>query len=374
MSVSKSAKLTRSKAKEVRISSSRKAEVEEFSELLEDTPSDEVNKPEQLEATVGVNDEVDEDVIPISMPDNPTMTDIMAALVQQSITDRALRREERKAERLALSAQITALTDTLAATLASQKSQSDALQSAVKERESLDRAARRDDKLERIGKALVPMHAGEDVFSLLMRIESVLIAREVDKFNWLNLLERVLAGKYLDIYYKHLDSCAGNWDLMKSHLLNAGGYNIHDCLDMVMSRYRPGGAMSASQWASVAAHRLYVVSKSLLCLDSYSDEVHRDFANAMANAAVLASLPREGRAFVYKSEPKTIPDLLTCCDMYCAKPENSDGYSRSFSNDKPYRKHNYYQYNRKPSDSEHTVHTRVRTHTHTRMSLLLSSG
>ncbi len=45
------------------------------------------------------------------------------------------------------------------------------------------------------------------------------MAREVETFNWVTLLEHVLRGKYLDVYYNNLDSCAGNWSLMKSHLL-----------------------------------------------------------------------------------------------------------------------------------------------------------
>ncbi len=203
----------------------------------------------------------------ISVSSSPTLKDLMTLLVQHTICGSIVQRDERVAEREAFTQQLSAVTDKFAFALASQKAKTDALESSVIERESLARAERREDKLE--AKALMSMHAGEDIFSLLLRFESVLVAREVETFNWVTLLERVLRGKYLDVYYNNLDSYAGNWSLRKSHLLNASGYNIHDCLDLFLSRFRPGGTFSASQWASVRTHRFYVISKALPFLDSY---------------------------------------------------------------------------------------------------------
>ncbi len=65
--------------------------------------------------------------------------------------------------------------------------------------------------------------------------------------------------------------------------------------------------------ASVTAHHLFVVTKALPCLNSYPDSIHKDFATAIANARVVASLSRDGRAFVFRSDIKNAQDLLTNC-------------------------------------------------------------
>ncbi len=52
--------------------------------------------------------------------------------------------------------------------------------------------------------------------------------------------------------------------------------------------------MSASQWSSMIAH--YICYICLPFLSSYPLTIHKEFAIAVANAGVLASLSRDGRA------------------------------------------------------------------------------
>ncbi len=79
--------------------------------------------------------------------------------------------------------------------------------------------------------------------------------------------------------------------------------------------------MSASQWSSMIAH--HICYKCLL-FNSYPLSSHKDFATAIADAGVLASLSRDGHAFVFRSDMKNAQDLLTTCATYNAKLENSD--------------------------------------------------
>ncbi len=69
--------------------------------------------------------------------------------------------------------------------------------------------------------------------------------------------------------------------------------------------------MSASQWSSMIAHHICYIC--LPFLNSYPLSIHKNFATAIANAGVLASLSRDGHAFVFRSDMKNAQDLLTTC-------------------------------------------------------------
>ncbi len=57
-----------------------------------------------------------------------------------------------------------------------------------------------------------------------MRFERTMVSRKIDKYLWVDLIEFVLKGKLLDTYHSCIDSCVGNWELLRAKLLESGGF------------------------------------------------------------------------------------------------------------------------------------------------------
>ncbi len=147
-----------------------------------------------------------------------------------------------------------------AADYKSQKSQGEKLAKKTERKDQLARANRLEEKADHIAKMLLPMQPGEDLYSAMIRFERIMVNTDVESFQWwVPLLEHVLTGSHLYTYHAHVDSCHGKYGDLKAVLLDAGGFNIHKCLDTFLTHFRPGGSLSASQWSQLSAHHIFIV-------------------------------------------------------------------------------------------------------------------
>ncbi len=69
------------------------------------------------------------------------------------------------------------------------------------------------------------------------------------------------------------------------------------------------------EWVSLlqnvlAAHRYFIILKNCLELSDVSDELLQAISSSLASSAVLSTLTREGRSFVYSVAPKTPHDRI----------------------------------------------------------------
>ncbi len=170
-----------------------------------------------------------------------------------------------------------------------------------------------------------------------------MVNKNIESFQWVPFLEHVLTGSHLNTYHAHVDSCHGKYGDLKAVLLDAGGFNIHECLDTFLSHFRPGGSLSASQWSQLSAHCIFIVLRKCLELNHLADSDIKAVASAISSCSVLSTLPREGRAFVFTSEPTTAHDRVLAYWQYNGKPQNVD---------RPYRTYRH-EHERVPADKFH---------------------
>ncbi len=168
-------------------------------------------------------------------------------------------------------------------TLATQTAITQTRQKEDDECEAMRRADKLEQRLDRVRSSLVPMSSAEDAFSLLLRFERTMVSRNIDKFQWVVLVEVVLRGKLLDTYHCCVDSCVGNWELLKAKLLESGGFGTHDCLDMYCPKFRQSGSLEASTWAKITSYRTFVVLKNSGVMSKFSDDDLTLISQTVAN-------------------------------------------------------------------------------------------
>ncbi len=130
--------------------------------------------------------------------------------------------------------------------LATQTAITQTRQKEEDEREAMRHANKLEQRLNRVRSSLVPMSSAKDAFSLLLRFECTMVSRNIDKFQWVVLVEVLLRGKLLDTYHCCVDSCVGNWELLNAKLLEFGGFGTHDCLDVYYPKFRQSGSLEVS--------------------------------------------------------------------------------------------------------------------------------
>ncbi len=312
-------------------------------------------------------DSGEEEEVPIDMS-RPSIEQLLALMMKQTIDEKKAkgkrrklkgkrRKKEKQLEQLErerieekerkeherFEKQLSLLQQQITNNIESQKSQREKLAKETERKDQLARANRLEEKADRIAKTPLPMKPGEDLYSAMIRFERIMVNKDAESFQWVPLLEHALTGSHLNTYHAHVDSCRGKYGDLKAVLLDAGGFNIHECLDTFLSHFRPGGSLSASQWSQLSAHRIFIALRKCLELNHLADSDLKAVASAISSCSVLSTLPREGRAFVFTSEPKTAHDRVLAYWQYNGKPQNVD---------RPYRTYRH-EHERVPADKFH---------------------
>ncbi len=100
----------------------------------------------------------------------------------------------------------------------------------------------------------------------------------------------------LDTYHSCIDSCVGNWELLREKLLESGGFGIQDCLDAYYPRFRPSGSLESSKWSKITAYRTFIVLQNSGVLSKFSNDDLTLISHTIANCGVLASMSRPSLA------------------------------------------------------------------------------
>ncbi len=93
-----------------------------------------------------------------------------------------------------------------------------------------------------------------------------------------------MARQHLESYYAHVDTCLGKYSHLKANILDAGGFNIHACLDTFQSQFRLGGSLSVTQWYQKSAHRYFIILKN--CLELSVAAVERQGENSSPSMVI----------------------------------------------------------------------------------------
>ncbi len=81
-----------------------------------------------------------------------------------------------------------------------------------------------------------------------------------------------------------------------------------------------------------SAHRYFIILKNCLELSDVSDELLQTISFSLASSAVLSTLTREGRSFVFSVAPKTPHDRILAYGQFMAKPQNAFNSHRNDHN------------------------------------------
>ncbi len=223
---------------------------------------------------------------------------------------------------------------------------------------------RLEDQVQRARRSLQRMQYREDIYSALSRFERVMVSESVPKFRWVDVLDQLLIGKHLTNYRSHVGVCVGDYDSMRTHLINSGGFSLNDCWDTVLNSFRPNGSLRSVEWSQQASHKNFTLFKNMGESEGVDDTILEKLAHGLAVHFVVLTMSREGRAFFMSAKSNTAPARLRAYEDFIKQPNydfrhhsNRSYRNEHYSKERAHSSHSGSRYNndnRKESNSSGT--------------------
>ena len=106
------------------------------------------------------------------------------------------------------------------------------------------------------------MTALENIYNCIVRIERILIAKNIPRDMWAGGLGQVFTSNALEQYSLHADTLSGNYEGLKEVLLQTCEFSTHDNLKIYKMIYSPSSSASSSSWAKEASYRIFSLLKT----------------------------------------------------------------------------------------------------------------
>ncbi len=182
-----------------------------------------------------------------------------------------------------------------------------------------DQSTKKDEHANRVFRSMARMSPGEDLYSAITRFERSMMANGTDRFKWVEGLEYLLEGKHINNYFAHVDSFPGNFLGLKALLLNYGGFGVHDCVETVLHQFRPGGSLSATQWAMQVSHKIITIwNHAPEVKNLVSSDAMKTLSDCLASYFVLAPMTREGQTCVFSTNPPNARERILAYENFMA--------------------------------------------------------
>ena len=208
------------------------------------------------------------------------------------------------------------------------------------------------------------MTASENIYNCIVRIERILIAKDIPKDMWAGALGQVFTGNALEQYSLHVDTFSGNYEGLKDVLLQTCGFSTHDNLNFYKMIYSPSSSASSSSWAKEASYRMFSLLKTCPNVNAkIADSILAMVTDALASFFVIAPLSMDGRSSIFITKPANTQERLQAFQTFA----NSPAYKKE-SIKPTFKKSFGYRQDRKPYHSEYNEHKPYHSDSHERTS------